>query len=108
MNGYRFYLEYPSKTEKRKATRKNPGDHLGTAVAVILGKYHIECRDDSDGVVVSDAIGGVMAYPNSPVGSTSVSQKYLRQCKRISESMAREIHPNLFAYLDLGEDKNDN
>lgn len=48
-----------------------------------------------------DAIGAVGFEPNSAVASTNVSREWLREnTKRISEAKAREIHPNLFKYLD--------
>lgn len=34
MKGIRFYLEYEDNKKKRKATRKEPGNHLGNVVAV--------------------------------------------------------------------------
>lgn len=98
MNGVRFYLEYGSPTEKNKATRKSPGDHIGTVVAVLVENGTFPC---GQGKWCYDAIGGLHARPNSPVASTSASLDYLREnCLRISEEQAREIHPRLFEWLD--------
>jgi hypothetical protein len=48
-----------------------------------------------------DGIGAVHDHPNSGVGNTGVSPDYLKdKCKRISEKLAREIHPQLFIWLD--------
>jgi hypothetical protein len=47
-----------------------------------------------------DAVGAVYYTPNSPVATTGVSWEYIREkCKRIPESMAKEIHPELWNYL---------
>lgn len=117
MKGCRFYLEYDSSQSKRKGTVKNPGPHSGNVIAVWLGNnghplYHIEggyeVINQASGektrlptTVIYDAIAAVMDYANSPVGSTGVSEGYLRgQCRRIPERLAREIHPNLFVFLD--------
>ena len=59
----------------------------------------------SNNDLLYDCIGAVYFERNSPVASTSCSDGYLRlKCKRISESQAREIHPNLFTYLDYDPD----
>lgn len=91
MKDVRFYLEYPSSADKRK------GNHSGTVFAAFSGNgTHF-----SSGQWCQEGVGGVFDRPDSPVAGTSVSLQYLRkQCKRISEKQAREIHPNLFAYLD--------
>jgi hypothetical protein len=99
MKGYRFYLEYGNKTQKNKGTVKNPGNHLGTVIAVLL--------DDNDrpfwhiNSLCMDCIGSVFSRPNSCVTSDSVHRDYLSEkCKRIPELLARKIHPELFKYLD--------
>lgn len=35
MKDYTFYLEYPTLKDKRKATRKELGNHSGTVLAVL-------------------------------------------------------------------------
>jgi len=95
MKGYRFYLEYPNKTEKHKGTVKNPGNHIGTVLAVFNDAYlsHNEWTYEAE--------GGLYDYPNSPVCSTSTTWGYLKEfCKRIPEILARKIHPELFKVLD--------
>lgn len=83
MKDIRFYEEF---TSKRK------GLSAGTVVAVglsnpVLGEY--------------EAVGAVFDRPNSPVASTSVHSNYLyKNCKRVSEQRARQVHPRLFEYLD--------
>lgn len=99
MRGVKFYLEYPNSTEKRKATRKALGNHSGNVIAVLENGLFI-----SGGQVVTDGIAGVYDWPDSPPASTGVSLDYLRErAKRISEATAREIHPELFKWLDRGE-----
>ncbi len=96
MNGIKFYLEYPDRKEKNKGTRKKLGNHKHNVVAIID-----DTRRISGSEVVSDAIGAIFYTDNSPVGSTAVSNSYLNEfCKRISEEQAREIHSELFKYLD--------
>lgn len=96
MKDFTFYLEYPNKTEKRKATRKSLGLHTGNCIAVYeptkLEQYKInrcfECAS------------AVMGVANSPINWGAVSPEYLTEtCKKISEKQAREIHPELFNYL---------
>jgi hypothetical protein len=84
MKGIRFYEEF---SNKRKGISEN------TVIAVLYVNGH-----NSYGY---DAIGGTFPGTNSPVQSGNVNPEYLRvNCKRVSETRAREIHPNLFAFLD--------
>lgn len=99
MRGVKFYLEYPNNKEKRKATRKELGNHSGNVIAILENGIYF-----SGGQAVEDGIAAVYAWPNSPPGSTGVSLDYLRErAKRISEASARAIHPQLFEWLDQGE-----
>lgn len=96
MKGFHFFLEYANKTEKNKATRKDPKNHRGTVIAVMYeNEYRIPGTDQHE------AIASVQDIPNSSVCHTSASYGYLREkCLRISEKQAREIHPALFSVLD--------
>lgn len=95
MKNYLFYLEYPSLKEKRKGTRKNPGNHSGTCVAVTKSFYI------SNGEICNECAGGIYDKPDSICTWTACTNGYLHEnCKRISEKTAREIHPNLFKYLE--------
>lgn len=107
MLGINFYLEYPNKTEKHKGTRKEPGNHRGTVIAVMTKHERGHWSNFPDWHNYSsrgpsaDAIGALFDEPDSPVCSTGVCPEYLdEKCKRISEKMAREIHPQLFERLD--------
>lgn len=96
MNGYRFYIEFPDKKSKRKATRKNLVGHSGTVVAIMP-----DCGRHNGNGYAYECVSGVFDHPNSQVCGGSVSPEYLRDvCLRVSEKQAREIHPALFEYLD--------
>jgi len=93
MKGLRFYLEYPNKTEKTKATVKNPGNHSGNCIAVFIGQWQGNTMN-------IDAGAALMDTPNSPVCSTSVSYEYLQErCKRIPAGMVNAIHPELWKWV---------
>lgn len=93
----KFYLEYPSNPEKRKATRKVPGNHRGTVVCVPDWEPYI----DYQGRALVDGIGALQDRPNSVCCGTQISLDYLREkCKRISRQMAFQIHPELKRYLN--------
>jgi hypothetical protein len=93
MNGFRFYLEYPNKTEKNKATVKNLGKHSGNVIAVFVGQW-------IPNSTCIEAVTSLYEYADSPVCCSSVSMEYLREkCKRIPERMVKLIHPKLHNYL---------
>lgn len=97
MKDVRFYLEYPSKKDKNEATRKNLGNHSGNCVAL----YHKNYRVTNDDVLI-EAASAVYMWENSDCAFSEVSQGYIdEKCKRISEEQAREIHPQLFTYLNI-------
>ncbi|HYW34807.1 MAG TPA: hypothetical protein VE868_05305 [Balneolaceae bacterium] len=95
MKDYRFYLEYPNKKEKNKATRKNLGDHSGTCLAVFGDPFS---KDDN---IFYECVAALFDKHDSEVTTTSCSWGYLRHsCKRVSADTARQIHPKLFKYLE--------
>jgi hypothetical protein len=101
MKGVRFYLEHKTPQDKRR------GKHSGNVCAVVLnhpsGNHPLAYK--SGPVWCYEAICGIFDRPNSEVAGTGVSINGLREnCKRIPESKAREIHPNLFRVLDSQED----
>ena len=88
MVGVRFYLEYLNKKDKRL------NKSIGNVIAISKDNLNILN-------LCYDAIGAIYSHRNSEVASTTVHIDYLREkTKRISETKARVIHPNLFAYLD--------
>jgi hypothetical protein len=95
MKDVTFYLEYSSLKEKSKGTRKNLGNHSGNCLAVHGAWFK------SNQVYCKETVAGLPGIPNSVCCGSSTSNEYLTEhCKRISEKQAREIHPNLFEYLD--------
>ena len=100
MKGYRFYLEFNTQRDKRKGTRKNPGNHSGNCIAVPLDErenpYWIPGKE-----ITMDCFGAVYFRENSDCAGSTCHIDYLREnCKRISEAQARTIHPKLFQYLE--------
>lgn len=101
MKGYHFFVEFPDKKSKNKATRRNLVGHEGNVIAVILKDNGYPESYISQGQIIHEAICSVLSSPNSPVTYACVGWEYLRErCKRISEKQAREIHSELFRYLD--------
>ena len=95
MNGFGFYLEYPSSAAKKKSTVKKPEGDSGNVIAVygdIFFSSNKPCRE---------CLSAVYSHRNSQVCVNAVSMDYLQErCKRIPESLARKIHPALFERLD--------
>ena len=97
MKGYRFYLEYPNKTEKNKATRKELGNHLGNVIALNTEASVWTGYNTAN----HEGFAGILDTPDSPVAYTNISHGYLSErCKYINEQAARQIHPELFRRLD--------
>lgn len=99
MKGYRFYLEYASKADKRK------GVHAGNVLALYTGEGIESAEVVARMRTYLFGVGGVLNSPDSPVGWTGeVSREQLRErFKRVSEQEARKVHPRLFEYLDAEE-----
>jgi len=98
MKNFRFYVEYDSTKEKRKATRKNLGNHTGNCLAILLDGNKPLYHNNSTTI---DCISGVSFIRNSNCCFSGCSTAYLHNnCKRISEKQAKEIHPKLFNYLN--------
>jgi hypothetical protein len=95
MKGYHFFLEYPKTSDRRKATRANLGNHTGNVMAAFTPRQWLS------GGFLLEVVSAVYYQPNSAVCLTSAHDQYIQtQCLRISEKLAREIHPALFARLD--------
>lgn len=92
MNGFRFFAEYPEGVSKRRP--------VSDAVNVVaLSTEDRGCMENGQWVL--ECISGVYDRANSDVATTSVSRAYLNsRCKRVSEVVARKIHPRLFERLD--------
>lgn len=98
MKGIRFYQEFANKS-KTKPT--------GNVIAALAGRVTGAAGNGiffSGGVACYEAVAGLFDDPNSPVASTAVAVDVLREkCKRVSEAKARQVHPNLFEYLDAND-----
>lgn len=91
MKGFRFYAEWPEGVSKRRK------DGATNVVALSLPA---ESYWSGTGYMM-EAVVAVYGWPDSAVCGGSVQHEYLRKrCKRVSESVARQIHPSLFAYLE--------
>lgn len=94
MNGYRFYLEYPTPADKR--AKRNA---MGTVLAVHNSAVPFK-SGTGGGYWAKECVGAVTDERNSDCCGTSASLDYLRlNCRRISAELARSIHPKMFAYL---------
>ena len=92
MKGIRFYEELENKNRKGEKSK-------GTVVAVL---YENSWIDHNRKDVMFDTISSLFDEPNSVVCGGIASRSYLwDNCRRISEAKAREIHPNLFQYLEM-------
>lgn len=90
MKDIRFYLEHDTPQNKRKNI------HSGNVLALNTATSWIACGERT-----YETISAVYFEPDSPVCGSGCTQAYLtHNCKRISETKARQIHPNLFVYLD--------
>lgn len=114
MNGYRFYADLPNtdresgngdapnqpRLAKRpsKITVRDLRDYADNGgrlnvVALLLGDEH-RCHD-----YTQEALVATFGHPDSDTSLGAVSREYLRGCRRIPESLARQLHPRLFARL---------
>jgi hypothetical protein len=96
MKDVRFYLEFPSATAKKRSGKSNRG-HAGNVFAGFVDQTF-----DSGGIWCMEGVGALFEYRDSPVCGTHAGvREFLRkQCKRIPERLARQIHPKLFERLD--------
>lgn len=86
MKGIRFYEEF---SNKRK------GISTGNCIAVFTEPN----MRNLDGTY--SGIASIYDHPNSAVASSAVSAEVLRKtCKRVTETHARAVHPQLANYLD--------
>lgn len=104
MKGYRFYLEFADAKSKRRSGKSHAG-HEGNVVAVVLhDDVNIPRSWIAQGTrpsLMLEALSAVLIYPNSDVNYGGVAAEYLAErCKRIPETLARQIHPRLFSRLD--------
>lgn len=93
MKDYRFYLECHDR-EKCIST--------GNVVAVFVGNgSFIRSGRLCYKALARQGLARWYSHPNSPVTSTGVALEFLgKYCHRVSEALARQIHPELFHRLD--------
>lgn len=108
MKGIRFYLEFSSHIIKHKSGKTNTG-HSGNVLAVFVepdGRPHWHSDQRIPGGCY-EVLGAMYEEPNSPVASCSVGVRDVLQkkYKRISETIARKIHPALCIRLDEDEQR---
>ena len=88
MKGVTFYAEYPTEAEKR----------AGGSIFTVLAKtskwdYQYERGSWADAVTCEYGKGNSRSH----FTSTSIEKAYIRKyCRRITESVARSIHPEIF------------
>lgn len=93
MKGIRFYEELRNKNRKNEESK-------GTVIAVFYESRWVDYRPGL-AQVLFDTIGSLFDEPNSVVCGSVASSSYLSEdCRFISEEKAREIHPELFRYLE--------
>jgi hypothetical protein len=91
MKGIRFYLEFKTAKDKRR------GNHTGNVFAACIETKYMSRKEPC-----IEGFGSVYDRANSPCCYIEASLDYLRlNCKRISESQAREIHPMLFERMEM-------
>jgi hypothetical protein len=88
MTGIRFYEQFKDEQKRESA---------GKAVAVYIHKW----RDGSEKQGrIFRAVVGLGKPPNPPALLSTVAESYLqKKCRRISETRARQINPNIFRVL---------
>jgi len=111
MKGIRFYADIPGTLNeegvayvpKRITVSKlcqwsQYGDDftLCNCIAVLLGKEHRNYD------YTQEALVSTFAWADSGVSLGSVSQDYLRKCRRIPEDVALRLHPQLAERLSRG------
>jgi hypothetical protein len=116
MKGIRFYADLPgtelepvaangfyannikrafgARTTIRDLKTAAQTDKRCNVIALLLGKEH-QCHD-----FTQEALAAVSSHADSDTCLTSVAHEYLRQCRRVPETLARQLHPRLFARLD--------
>lgn len=95
MKYFRFYADYGSKALRRKSVKG------GSDAPNVLALYTDENQYVNG---YFGCIAAVFDHPDSGVANTATSREYLQtNCKRISEAVARKVHPQMFAFLDQPE-----
>lgn len=110
MDGYKFFAVMPDARKSKSASKQYPMQPWTRAIMrdyAAAGRY-VECLAvfnesfiGAHGDICHECAGALMADNDQAVCGFSTTCKYLRKrCIRISESLARKLHPALFRYLD--------
>lgn len=111
MKDFKFYAEMPEDRRSKSASIKFDAftrDNLRTLASRGLHNNVIAVPLDDAGrplwigdTTSMDAFVTQVDRSNSPVAGGVVQQEYLRKrCVLIRESLARQLHPNLFFHLE--------
>ena len=112
MQGFTFHAEMPEARKSKSASKAYPFQPWTRATMARYadsGQHVNVCAVSTDrnqwfssrGALMKECISSVFDVPNSPVSVSTCSDHYLRsRTVRISESVARQLHPALFASLD--------
>lgn len=88
---------FPKRTTIRQLREAAERGERCNVVALMLGREH-QCADYSQ-----ECLSATFIHADSDTSLGSVSHEYLRGCRRIPESLARKLHPRLFARLDAAD-----
>lgn len=111
MQGYHFFAVMPDERKSKSASKRFPFQPWTRATLQTYadaGNY-VEClavdpegfADMSLGGRKFECAGALMADNDQAVCGSSCSHDYLhKRCTRISEALARKLHPSLFRYLE--------
>lgn len=103
MNGIRFYAELPDNRGSKSGSKKYQPFTRKYLASVAEKGAHVNCvavihANGRNAYNHYDCVAAVQGESNSPVCSTVVGSDYLRKrCVRITEKLARQLHPALFA-----------
>lgn len=110
MDGFAFYAVMPDERNSKSASKKYPlrFNRAMLKISAEANRY-VECMAvatdraqhyNHSGKYMMECISALMVDNDQAVCSSSTSRDYLRKrCIRISESLARKLHPALFRYL---------
>lgn len=110
MKGYHFYAAMPDERKSKSASKQYPMQPFTRATLATYAErgLYVEClavdlEGFSDGTPCGrkfECAGALQAGNDQAVCGSSCSHDYLRdRCVRISEELARKLHPALFRYL---------
>ena len=113
MKGFRFYADlpgtsaiedhsgrgfdkpaFPKRTTIKQLREAAERGERCNVIALMLGRVY-QHHD-----YTQSALSATFAHADSDTSLGSVSLEYLRDCRRVPESLARQLHPRLFARLD--------